>query len=113
MIGLLTYIFFRTLNIAVYKAVFIYSIISHICIIMSLKIVKYPLWTQVKIWLIFWVMAASLLIPILALIIQSIGLKRWGATPVWFKAAAISLPMVIFMPPLGEWITRKITGQED
>jgi hypothetical protein len=78
---------------------------------MSLKIIKYPRWTQIKIWLAFWIIASAILTPLLILLIRGMGIDRWIATPIWFKAIAISLPMIIFMPPLGEWVTRKITGQ--
>ncbi len=80
---------------------------------MALKIIKYPLWTQVRIWLLFWVVATVILTPLLIILILGMGPERWQSTPVWFKAVAISLPMIIFMPPLGEWVTRKVLGQEE
>jgi hypothetical protein len=78
---------------------------------MSLKIIKYPLKTQIKIWVAFWIAAVIILTPFLVLLIGVIFRDTWPQTPVWFKAAVISFPMIIFMPPLGEWVTRKITGQ--
>jgi uncharacterized membrane protein YqaE (UPF0057 family) len=80
---------------------------------MALKIIKYPILTQIKIWVAFWIVATLILTPLLVLLIQGMGVDRWIATPIWFKAIAISLPMIIFMPPLGEWVTRKITGQRE
>jgi len=80
---------------------------------MGLKIVKYPIKTQVKIWITFWAASIVLLTPIFIILIRGMGIDRWAATPIWFKALAISFPMIILMPPLGEWVTRKITGQQE
>lgn len=80
---------------------------------MPLQIIKYPLKTQIKIWLAFWLVATVILTPLLILLIQGMGVDRWIATPIWFKAVAISLPMIIFMPPIGEWVTRKVIGQPE
>jgi hypothetical protein len=80
---------------------------------MVLKIIKYPFWTQVKIWIAFWIAAIIVLTPFLIVLIRVMFKDTWPTTPVWFKAAVISFPMIIFMPPLGEWVTRKIIGQEE
>lgn len=79
---------------------------------MALRIIKYPLKTQLKIWLAFWIVASAILTPFIILLVKGMGEANWAATPPWFKGIAISLPMIILMPPIGEWVTRKITGQE-
>jgi hypothetical protein len=78
---------------------------------MGLRIIKYPILTQIKIWIVFWIVASAILTPFIILLVKGMGEESWVATPIWFKAIAISLPMIIFMPPIGEWVTRKITGQ--
>lgn len=80
---------------------------------MAMRIIKYPIWTQIKIWISFWIVASLILTPLLIILIRGMGIDTWIETPIWFKAIAVSLPMIIFMPPLGEWVTRKVTGQED
>jgi|GEM_PF-6802183 len=75
-----------------------------------MEIIKYPLGIQLKIWLSLWIISLILLTPVLVILIRFFN---WPAWPGPLKAAVISLPMVIIMPALGEWLTRKFAGQQN
>lgn len=69
---------------------------------------KKPLSAQVKIWLSLWVISIVILTPFLAVLVNFIlGIEKWQEIPLIIKVALIALPMVIIMPPLGEWLTKK------
>ncbi len=72
-----------------------------------MKIGRYPLKTQVKITLVFWVVSIILITPVIAVIVKFFD---WPSWPVYVKVPVITLPMVILMPPLGEYITKKLTS---
>lgn len=69
---------------------------------------KKPLSAQIKIWLGLWIISIVILTPFLAILINFIlGIERWQEIPLIAKVALIALPMVIVMPPVGEWLTKK------
>jgi hypothetical protein len=73
-----------------------------------MRIGRYPITTQIKIILIFWAVSIVLITPILFLLVRFFD---WPSWPIYVKVPVITLPMVIFMPPLGEYITRKVTAK--
>ncbi len=71
-----------------------------------MKIGRYPLATHIKIILVFWVVSIILITPFIGILVKFFD---WPSWPIFVQVPVITLPMVIIMPPLGEYITRKLT----
>ena len=70
---------------------------------------KKPISAQIKIWFSLWIISIVILTPFLAIIVRGLGIEKWQEIPLFVKVALIALPMVIIMPPLGEWLTKRFT----